>query len=204
MVNNQKIKRTAYLLTTNPASYRCIFSRNILENIGFTVAIIMALPNEDKVLSNKNTMISIYERIAKSEDTYAYVFEDDLNIIDNSIKLDEIIEYELISFVFFYLGMCEYGYPTVRNTNHIIRNHPVFSKSGNVRGLHAIGISKIGAQLLLDYAKGLSNRYMDMILEEFSTLYPANVVRYDLQSPCESSHRGFIYQDRIQFPSTIP
>lgn len=204
MIKNQKIKRTAYLLTTNPESYRCIFSRNVLENIGFTVAIIMALPNEDKVLSNKNTMISIYQMIVKGEDTYAYVFEDDINIIDNSIKLDEIIEYELISFVFFYLGMCEYGYPTVRSTTRTIRNRPVFSKSGNVCGLHAIGISKIGAQLLLDFSKFCSNRYMDRILEEFSILYPANVVRYDLQSPCESSHRGFLYQDRVQFPSTIP
>ena len=41
-----------------------------------------------------------------------------------------------------------------------------------------------------------------MILEEFSKKYPANIVRYDLQSYIYG-HRGVIFQDRLRFPSTI-
>jgi hypothetical protein len=196
------IQRTAYLLTTNPKSEKCIFSRNVLVNIGFIVDIINIIPSENKVLSNKKTMLSIYQMITTRNDTYAYIFEEGINIIEN-IKLDEIIEYETISYIFLYLGMCEYGYPNIKKTNHIIRNYPVFSKSGNVRGIHAIGISKVGAQLLLEYSNKSSNAYMDMILEEFSTLYPANVVRYNLKSPYVVGHCGIIFQDRVQFPSTI-
>lgn len=201
-MNNQNIQRTAFILTTNPKSDRCIFARNILEKIGFIVEIRIAIPDEDKILSNKKSMLSIYQTITQREDPYAYVFEDDINVLEN-IQLDEIIEYERISHVFFYLGICEYGYPNVKKTNHTIRNRPVFSKSGNVRGLHAIGISKVGARLLLDYSAKSAYKYMDMVLEEFSTLYPANIVRYDLQSPCKIGHRGVIFQDRVRFPSTI-
>jgi len=34
-------------------------------------------------------------------------------------------------------------------------------------------------------------------------LYPANIVRYDLISPQHYGHRGVLFQDRHQFPSTI-
>ena len=192
--------RTAYLLTTDPNSKRCVFSKNILEKIGFTVEIVQAIPDPDNVLSNKKTMQSIYYKIQQGN-CYGYVFEDDVNVLED-IRLDEIIEYESISPVFFYLGMCEYGFRNAVCTEHIIRNHKVFSKSGNVRGLHAIGLSKRGAELLLEYCKTCFYRYMDMILEEFSTLYPANIVRYDLESDIYG-HRGVIFQDRAKFKSEI-
>lgn len=38
--------------------------------------------------------------------------------------------------------------------------------------------------------------------ENFSIQYPANVVRYDLESYI-SGHRGVFFQDRKRFPSTI-
>ena len=195
--------RTAYLLTTNTSSERCIFSKKILEQIGFTVKICLALPDKDHVISNKKSMCSIYQMIQSKSEPYAYVFEDDINLIEK-ITLDEIIEYESISPIFFYLGMCEYGYPNVKKTEFHIRNHPVYSKSGNVRGLHAIGISKLGVQLLLEYSEKHTERYMDMILEEFSLLYPANIVRYDLKSPCVYGHCGILFQDRVKFKSGIP
>lgn len=191
--------RTAYLLTVNPNSERCVFSKKILENIVFTVETVQAIPDPDKVISNKKTMQSIYHKI-QTGNMYGYVFEDDVNVLED-IRLDEIIEYESISPVFFYLGMCEYGYKAVC-TEHIIRNKKVFSKSNYVRGLHAIGLSKMGAKLLLEYSKTCVHRYMDMVLEEFSTLYPANVVRYDLESYIEG-HRGVIFQDRAKFKSEI-
>jgi ABC-type uncharacterized transport system YnjBCD ATPase subunit len=44
---------------------------------------------------------------------------------------------------------------------------------------------------------------MDCILEKFSEIYPANIVRYDLISPQEKRHRGVLFQDRLQFPGSI-
>lgn len=43
---------------------------------------------------------------------------------------------------------------------------------------------------------------MDVILEAFAAIYPANIVRYDLESYI-SGHRGVIFQDRNRFPSSI-
>jgi hypothetical protein len=198
------MKRTAYLLTGNENSERTLFSKNVLENIGFCVKCIIYIPNENKVLSNKISMQYIYELISNTEfesNEFAYVFEDDINIIEQ-ISLDEIILYENISEMFFYLGMCENGYNHI-NTNKVINNNVVYQKCGYVRGLHAIGLSKKGAIELLNYSKKSTHEYMDMILEEFSLIYPANVVRYDLYSPDMPSHRGIIFQDRKRFPSTI-
>jgi hypothetical protein len=44
---------------------------------------------------------------------------------------------------------------------------------------------------------------MDCILEDFASVYPANIVRYDLISPLHPGHRGILFQDRQKFPSTI-
>ena len=103
--------------------------------------------------------------------------------------------------MFFYLGLCERNITGI-NTNFKINDHLVYSKAGNVRGLHAIGLSKKGAKELLDFSKQSPFKYMDMILEEFSIMYPANVVRYDLSSYIRG-HKGIIFQDRKKFPSTI-
>lgn len=197
------MKRTAYLLTGNENSERTLFSKNILETIGFCVKCIIYIPNEDKVLSNKISMQYIYELISNTDfesNEFAYVFEDDINMIE-PISIDEIILYENISEMFFYLGICENGYNYIK-TNELINNHVVYKKSGYVRGLHAIGLSKKGATELLKYSKESTLEYMDMILEEFSLLYPANVVRYDLSSYI-FGHKGIIFQDRYRFPSTI-
>ena len=43
---------------------------------------------------------------------------------------------------------------------------------------------------------------MDVILEQFSVLYPANVCRYDLESYIHG-HKGILFQDRHKFPSSI-
>jgi len=149
-------------------------------------------------------MQHIYEMIAKKETKreHSYVFEDDINV-HSQIALDEIIKYEILSQTFFYLGICEdRGKKTIKNTHYSVYGRPVISISGNVRGLHAIGISAEGAQELLDFINRSSHDYMDMILEDFSRQHPANVLRYDLQSNIHG-HRGMFYQDRNRFPSTI-
>jgi hypothetical protein len=194
--------RVAYLLTTDKNSERTLFSQQVLKQIGFNVILVQHIPHTNQVISNKISMCYIYELIHTSLDEYAYVFEDDINILEN-ISLSEIIQYETISNMFFYLGICECGgESTIKDTLHVINYHKIFSISGNVRGLHAIGLSKKGAKELLDFANCSDYIYMDMILEDFSKIYPANVVRYDIESDIDG-HRGVIFQDRRRFPSTI-
>lgn len=193
--------RPAYLLTTNATSKRTIFSRNVLIAIGFTVIVVPHIPNKDKVLSNKLSMQHIYSLIRDGTDPYAYVFEDDINVL-TPITLDEIIQYENISEQFFYLGMCGYNGNTAKYTQLNINGYPVFRIACNVRGLHAIGLSQTGANNLLQFSKKSAKRYMDTILEDFSRLFPANIVRYDLHGR-NRGHRGVIFQDRTQFPSSI-
>lgn len=200
--------RTAYLLTTNERSDRAQFSKKTLENIGFTVVFFNAIPNADKVLSNKISMMNIYNLIKDNSDEWGYVFEDDINVLE-PISIEEIIKYEKISSTFFYLGCCiiprsMFNYNSgIRNTGYMINNHPVVSISLGVRGLHGIGINKKGAAELLQFASSVRERYMDVILEQFCSIYPANIVRYDLVSPQDKGHRGVVYQDRHRFPSTI-
>jgi GR25 family glycosyltransferase involved in LPS biosynthesis len=201
MINN----RTAYLLTGDVNSERAIFSKDILDKIGFDVNIIIYTPNENRVVSNKLSMYHILELIISSKDLgeneFVYFFEDDINVLE-PITIDEIIEYEKFTDIFFYLGICEHkAYATP--TNLKINNYTVFQKQGNVRGTHAFGISKNGAKKLLEFSKQFElDKYMDMILEDFSVLYPANVVRYDLCSTIWG-HRGIIFQDRTKFQSIM-
>ena len=194
------IKRSGYILTIDPDSDRAIFSKNVLEKIGFNVILVKSIIDKDKVLSNKISMQYIYNLIINSQDNYSYVFEDDINALE-VITLDEIVEYEKYSEMFFYLGMCEYG-NTGKKTGIKIRNHNVYNKSGYCRGLHAIGLSKKGAEELLKFSCESKEKYMDVILEHFSILYPANVCRYDLESYIRG-HKGIIFQDRKKFPSMI-
>jgi hypothetical protein len=201
------VSRNAYILTTNKSSDRTLFSKSVLGNIGFNVILVQHIPHNDKVISNKITMQHIYKLIIDSGDDYAYVFEDDINTLE-TITLNEIIEYESISSMFFYLGACVYGnniINTIDNTNkhnYFINNHRVYTMSGYVRGLHAIGFSKKGVEEFLEFSKTTDQRYMDVILEQFTLKYPANIVRYDLESYIPG-HRGIIFQDRAKFPTTI-
>jgi len=194
------VERKAYVLSVNPERAR--FSKQILTEIGFEVYVITALPHDNPVVSNKISMISIYETILTLDDEWVYVFEDDINIHE-SVKLEEIIKYEHISTAFFYLGLCETHYSLpVPVSDIIISNHPVYIKTGGVRGLHAIGISKLGARALIEMARKSNYDYMDMILEQLSEIYPAPVVRYDLESYI-GGHKGLFFQDRNKFPSGI-
>ena len=61
------IHRIAFLLTLNKDSERAIFSKSVLETIGFEVRFIGCIPNEDKVLSNRLSMQYIYNLIKASK-----------------------------------------------------------------------------------------------------------------------------------------
>jgi hypothetical protein len=194
--------RTAYLLTVDPRCERALFSKQVLKTIGFRVHFVQALPKADPVVSNKLSLIEIYKLVATSAEEYSYVFEDDINVLE-PITLDEIVQYEKISEMFFYLGVCEPRCPAVHPNGVRINNHDVYTKSGANRGCHAFGLSKKGARALLAFSR--HHRHIqpsDIILEMFSTVYPANVVRYDLESYIPG-HKGVIFQDRRRFPSTL-
>ena len=198
------MSRKAYVLTGDINSERCKFSKNILEKVGFEVNVFIFFPHENKLTSNRISMLAIYELIANGNDEWVYVFEDDINIMED-IKIDEIIQYESISEHFFYLGLCiapENRYDKLYLNKNKINNNDVVIIKGNVKGLHAIGLSKNGAKELIEFEKKYDKSWiMDMILEEFSILYPANVVRYDLEYL--PGHRGIFFQDQQKFPSTI-
>jgi len=197
--------RTAYLLTCDSNSPRAIHSFTLLQKIGFDVIFVNAIKNSDKVLSNKLSMISIYNTIINNndnDDSWYYIFEDDINIIE-PISIDEIILYEDIASQFFYLGVCKYHEEKILLHESTINNKPVYIMTDNVRGLHAIGISKIGAKNLTHFSQYYEKEpYMDKILEEFSRIIHPLCVRYDLQSMIYG-HRGIFFQDRFSFPSSI-
>ncbi len=197
-----EFKRKAYVLTCDVSSERALFSKSVLDKIGFDVVLFPAIHDPNKVVSNKKSMMAIYDIIAKGDDEWGYVFEDDINLIQD-ITLGEIVEYEKISSMFFYLGVCDYGAKKTNVCDVKINDHFVTIVAGQVRGLHAIGLSKRGAGELLGFIHNNWHiAFMDLCLEEFSKVHPANVVRFDLESYL-TDHRGIIYQDRIRFPSTI-
>lgn len=199
-------KRTAYILAMDWNSDRAIFSRQVLKQMGFEdIRHGEVTPSHCVGTSNRLSMFNIYDRILDSGDEWAYIFEDDINLVE-PISLSEIIQYESISpDHFFYLGCC--GLPGTDNiphskTSHSINGHQVYNLSpGIVRGSHAIGISKkcIDDVRKKHYETGLV--HMDEIYESVIKTHPAVGVRLDLISPARPHHRGIVYQDRIKYPS---
>ena len=142
---------------------------------------------------------------------FYYVFEDDVNMIE-LINIDEIIQYEAISDQFFYLGCCvNKQLPYILcNTNNKINGHDVYNISGNVFGLHAVGMSKKCAAEFLEFINNecIKKSYnadfqIDVLLGQYTIIYPANVVRFDLSSYVHMGHKGILFQDQIKFPSSI-
>lgn len=195
--------RNAYVLSCNFDSDRTNFSCNILKDIGFNVIKVLCIPHENVLQSNRLGHESIYKQILKSKQDWGYVFEDDINVIEG-IKLDEIIEYEKISKNIFYLGCCILNPHTLKKTKHKIRNSYVYNVKGQSRCLHGIGISKDGCKNLLNFSKTWRSPHaFDSCVDDFVSIHSANIVRADLESPQYKNHLGFLYQDRLRFPSEI-
>lgn len=194
------MNRNAYLLTIDFNSDRAIFSKKILEKVGFNVILFKAIKNENPLLSHKISVQNILQlMLDDSQSEWNYFFEDDINLLED-IKLDEIIQYENISDKFFYLGCCLYG-NFIYDTNLHINNHKVYKVYDNVRGLHAIALNKQGSKDLLNLSLQFNNNnldeyHTDVLLERYCRLYHANVIRLDLESNCVKGHRGIFFQDR--------
>jgi hypothetical protein len=200
-----KTHRKAYILAFDESSDRVKHSSDLLKKIGFEVILVNTIEHDDAVISNKLGMQTIFEMISNSTDeTWSYVFEDDIDILE-PITLEQIVKYEEISKMFFYLGCCKFcGEKGLKKTKYKIDDFPVYSVSGHVACLHAVAYSKHGASELLEFSLNENKeRYMDVILRRFSYKYPPNVMRYDLSSPQHESHRGIFFQDRKRYSSNI-
>lgn len=197
------VKRRAYLLTTDPALPRTISSKDVLERVGFNVTPFQAIQGESSIHSNKNSLMCIIEAIRGGEDEWGYVFEDDIDILE-PITLEEIVQYEPISAPFFYLGICKDGYyGTVKPTRHSINGHLVCKVAGHVRGAHAFAFSRAGAAEFMKFATEFKDDpYFDRILDRFSFIHPASIVRFDLESYIDD-HRGIFFQDRKRWEPVI-
>jgi hypothetical protein len=183
--------RKAYILCEHANTPRCVDSRKILEEIGFQVHCIPYIRHRDKVYSNKISMQMIYEKIIQSGDEWSYVFEDDINKVTD-ITLKEIMEYEKISSHVFYLGSCclDNG---ITKSNIKISGHPVSVINGGSLGLHAVAFSRKGMIEFLQFSQNSEERYMDVILNNFTKIHNAYLVRYDLECPfCPHTQRYYL------------
>jgi hypothetical protein len=201
------IKRNAYLLQgpVENQPLRAQFSRDLLIDIGFNVNVIEHIPNESAYLSNKLSVMHIFDLIQKSNEEWSYMFEDDVDTLEE-ITLEDIVEYENISEMFFYLGVCMASARRLRASAHKIKDDNV-KITHNGRCLHAIAISKKGINEIIPFYKTHDLKspspIADAILESFSKKYPANVVRSHLASPQNRGHRGVFFQDRRRFSTQI-
>jgi hypothetical protein len=198
--------RKAYILCEHENTPRCVDSRKVLEEIGFQVYCVPYIRHKDKVYSNKISMRMIYEKIIQSGDEWSYVFEDDIDKRTN-ISLNEIMEYEKISSHVFYLGACFSSQSltkTIINTskscNIKISGHDVGVINGTARGLHAVAFSRKGMIEFLEFSKQSKEKYMDKILNDFTKIHNAYIVRLDIKY---GVHNGIIYQNRGKYPTTV-
>ena len=73
--------RKAYLLTCDFGGERCINSKKLLEDLGFTVIPFKAVWNINPLASYRNSMLDIFEKIIQDNDpNWTYIFEDDIDI----------------------------------------------------------------------------------------------------------------------------
>ena len=203
--HSKSIDRTAYILACDVQSARTVHCINVLDRVGFSDIIpCPIIPHTSVPISNRMGMQSIYDRILKSGDEWAYVFEDDIETLTD-IKIDEIVQYEEISKNhFFYLGCCGTGPNNTKPTNIKINNNTVYQVNwSNIRGLHAIGVSRQGIETINKYIDKYSTSipYLDALLGRITEDIPTNLVRADLVSPYWKDHKGAFFQDRKKFPS---
>jgi hypothetical protein len=198
------VKRNAYLLQgpVENQPLRARLSRDLLIDIGFNVNVIDHIPNESAHLSNKLSVMHIFDLIQKSNEEWSYMFEDDVDTLEE-ITLEDIVEYENISEMFFYLGVCMASSRRLRASAHKIKDDNV-KITHNGRCIHAIAISKKGINEIIPFYKTHDHiTCADGILEGFSKKYPANVVRSHLVSPHNRGHRGVFFQDRRRFATQV-
>lgn len=195
--------RDAYVLTTDKTSDRAIFSKNLLEKIGFNVILFEAIKDEYPMVSHRKSMYAIYEKILETgKEGYYYVFEDDINTLLD-VDLEYIINYEKLNQDILYLGCCYNGGEIIK-TDKIVNEKKMSKIKGGIRGIHSLAMNKKGVKLLKKlYDDNPKSLHMDVLLEKYSLENPLYLAREDLISPCCNSHLGIFYQDRDKFKSQL-
>jgi len=197
--------RTAYLLTTDEQSNRTKSSKDILQSVGFNIKTEIAfdykLCNNNRYQSHLLSFRRILEDALLEKEDWFYFFEDDIAICE-PIQIDEIIKYENICDDFFYLGCCLPNTARGIVTEHQIQDHIVYKLHGDIRGSHALGISKKGAKHILDFLEKSRPHCADMFgITSVDLFVPC--IRFNLVSPQHPGHRGIFYQDRLTHPSIV-
>jgi len=195
------MKRNAYVLAVDRNSREVYQTKSVLSHVGFNVILVDIIPHKDVAISNKLGMLSIYKTILETDEDWCYIFEDDINIVDD-ISIDEIIQYESISEHMFYLGCCTHPSTQYVETANKIGNHDVYSVS-NVRCLTGLGVRRTSVPLLLNTIESNNQvKFLDELIGRvFTCNHPSNVVRRYTKAPDEPGHIGAFYQDRKTFPS---
>lgn len=146
-------RRTAYLLTVDEHAPRAVQSRKVLEQVGFDVKILHALPIDNKeitngFLSNKFTNIQAMNEMVHGKDPWYYLFEDDITLHSKykDIKLKDIIAMEKHASGYMYLGICVYDPRMLKGSGSSCEHRKACG-----RCTHAQGFSRQGAQEFVHY-----------------------------------------------------
>jgi len=193
--------RTAYLLTIDDTTFRYHHSHKLLLQQGFRVETFIAPKHLDKWYSNRVGLLAILEKIAAKNEHWSYVFEDDINLVEDVPLLSSAKPIERLSDKFFYLGLCQDESWFLRR---FTRMHSDVT-CGTCA--HAFAITPVGARELVQFADPELPplaRSFDYTMKEWCEHSNGfRLVRPDLESPLDSNQLGLVYQDRLQFPSTI-
>ena len=199
-------KRVAHIISLDESRQRAQQTQKVLRYMGFETTIVtpkhFGHTRKDKTLSNKFAIIDAVEQIAKGNQPWGYVFEDDIYQHEAStLQLRDIIQAEESSKHFMYLGVCTAGE----------------AKSFMCgRCAHAMGFSKDGAEEVLDFVQNsrptlvtgnspVDEEYFDVIVEGWCALKGGFRVVGPLfpSSTGHVEHYGALLQDRGKFPSEI-
>jgi hypothetical protein len=126
IINNS---RPAYLLTCDKYAKRALDCKQVLEKVGFSpIIVVEAIPNSNKVLSNKLSMQYMCKLISSGESSWGYIFEDDIDILC-TITIDDIINYETYSNKIMYLGCCVCSYDNI----YIAQKNNIYKENNKIK-----------------------------------------------------------------------
>jgi len=193
----------AYILSLDHSSERGKHTKELLDRVLFNTILCDVKKHNIKSFSNRLSMLEIMKKIAEQRKKWSYVFEDDIQFW-NYIGPQRLKSFEKASKNFFYLGACSQLPP--EKTDEIILSMPVYRfKNGDSGCCHAFGITKAGAQLVLEKEKDFdSDVHFDQILSSVFQEEEPLVVMGDNVSYQNADHYGIVFQDRFGFSDNPP
>lgn len=204
-------KRMAYVVSLNSSAPRFLQTQNVLEDFGFEVSTVkpfyVGATRHKQTLSNKLALLMAATLVARGEEPWGYIFEDDIFKHELSRdSLSTLIAAESEAKLFQYLGICTSGQALNTPTRHMCG-----------RCAHAMGLSKQGAVELLSFANlevpelvtgnvPRDEEYLDVIVQVWCEAHPPG---FRVTGPIQNStigvngHYGIFLQDRHKYASEI-